>query len=200
MLVSLFLNTLLLTLPGITSRVLLSLHQCGGTALKKFVCHSLTTPLSTVFITRSLVAMSHSVWKQQSTLLKPRFLYKLSLLVIFYMSIMKNAFTNSSCFTNPSCLPIQFSIMHVWRKVLQLVLHYILPWDHHYFKSILKFNITCVSLLSSWSRACFTISKQILQTSSLSGGSRWCSHTVWIQCFTAPHDLAFLSKQIIFNQ
>jgi len=148
-----------------------------------------------------MVAMSHSVWKQQSTLLKPRFLYKLSLSVIFfYMSIMKNAFTNSNCFTNPSCLPIQFSIMHVWRKVLWLVLHYILPWDHHYFKSILKSNITCVSLLNSWSRACFTISKQILQTSSLSGGSCWCSHTVWIQCFTAPHDLAVLSKQIIFNQ
>jgi len=53
-----------------------------------------------------------------------------------------------------------------------------------------SFSSSCVSLLSSWSRASFTISKQILQTSSLSGGSCWCSHTVWIQCFTAPHDLA----------
>jgi hypothetical protein len=149
----------------------------------------------------NMVAMSHSVWKQQSTLLKHRFLYKLSVSVIFfYMSIMRNAFTNSSRFTYLHCLPIQFCIMHIRIKVLWLVLHYILPWNHHYFKSILKFSFTCVSLLSSWSRACFTISKQILQTSSSSGGSCWCSHTVWIQCFTAPHDLAVLSKQIIFNQ
>jgi hypothetical protein len=148
----------------------------------------------------NIVAMSHSVWKQQNTLLKHRFLYRLSVLVIFfYMSIMRNAFTYSSCFTYLPCLPIQFSIMHIRRKGLSLVLHYILPWDHYYFKSILKFSFTCVSLLSSWSRASFTISKQILQTSSLSGGSCWCSHTVWIQCFTAPHDLADLSKQIIFN-
>ena len=148
-----------------------------------------------------MVAMSYSVWKQHSTLLKHRFLYTLSVSVIFfYMSIIRNAFTHSSHFPYLPCLPIQFSLMHIRRKVLCLVLHYILPWDQHYFKSMLKFNFTCVSLLSSWSRACFTISKQILQTLSLSEGSRWCSHTVWIQCFTAPHGLAVLSKQIIFNK